>query len=90
MTTKTEMIAIIKAENPTLQVGDDEQGYTQLNAEEYEAQIEIWAEARYAKETAKAEEESAKSAVQTKLVALGLTEADLIAMGLMPKPVEPA
>jgi hypothetical protein len=30
MTTKTEMIAIIKAENPTIQVGDDEQGYTQL------------------------------------------------------------
>jgi hypothetical protein len=89
MTTKTEMIAILKAENPTLQIGDDEQGYTQLTGADYDAQIEAWAEARYLKETKKAEEETAKTALQTKLVALGLTEADLIAMGLMPKPVEP-
>ena len=57
MTTKNEMIAIIKTENPTLQVGDDEQGYTQLSANEYEAQIEAWADGRLAKE-AKAEAEA--------------------------------
>ena len=48
MTTKTEMIAIIKAENPTLQIGDDEQGYTQLNAAEYEARVLEWADSRLA------------------------------------------
>jgi hypothetical protein len=40
--------------------------------------------------TAKAKAEADKAAAQAKLLALGLTEADLIAMGLMPKPVEPA
>jgi len=33
--------------------------------------------------------ENARQEAQAKLLALGLTEADLIAMGLMPKPVEP-
>jgi len=82
MTTKTEMIAIVKAENPTLQVGDDEQGYTQLTAADYDAQIEAWAEARHLKETKKAEEETAKAAAQSKLAALGLTADDLKALGL--------
>ena len=50
MSTKAEMIAIIKAENPTLQVGDDEQGYTPLSAADYEAQIEAWADGRLAKQ----------------------------------------
>ena len=48
MTTKEEMIAIIKSENPTLQIGDDEQGYTQLNAAEYEARVLEWADSRLA------------------------------------------
>ena len=48
MTTKEEMIEIIKAENPTLQIGDDEQGYTQLNAAEYEARVLEWADSRLA------------------------------------------
>jgi len=34
MTTKNEMIEIIKAENPTLQIGDDDKGYITLSAEE--------------------------------------------------------
>jgi hypothetical protein len=83
MTTKNEMIEILKAENPDgLQIGDDKQGYTQLTAEEYEAQIEIWADARLAKETAKAEADLAKAAAQAKLAALGLTADDLKALGL--------
>ena len=48
MTTKEEIIAIIKSENPTLQIGDDEQGYTQLNAAEYEARVLEWADSRLA------------------------------------------
>ena len=70
MTTKTEMIAVIKAENPTLQVGDDEQGYTQLSAADYEAQIEAWADGRLAKEAKAAQAEAdaiAKAALLTKL-----------------------
>ena len=82
MTTKTEMIAIIKAENPTLQIGDDEQGYTQLNAEDYEAQIEAWADVRLAKETKKAEADEARATATAKLAALGLTTDDLKALGL--------
>lgn len=70
MSTKTEMIAIIKAENPTLQVGDDEQGYKPLSAADYEAQIEAWADGRLAKEAKAAQAEAdaiAKAALLTKL-----------------------
>ena len=93
MTTLNEVIQIIKAENPTIQLGDDDKGYTQLKAANYDTQILEWAKARFAKLEKAAESEKAeadKAAAQAKLVALGLTEADLIAMGLMPKPVEPA
>ena len=94
MTTLNEMIAIIKAENPTLQVGDDEQGYTQLNETDYEAQIAQWAENRLAKEAKIAAEEAEAQAVATakleaieKLTALGI---DPKALGLVieEKPVE--
>ena len=70
MSTKAEMVAIIKAENPTLQVGDDEQGYTQLSAADYEAQIEAWADGRLAKKAKATQTEAdaiAKAALLTKL-----------------------
>ena len=73
MTTKAEMITIIKAENPTLQVGNDEQGYTQLSAADYEATITQWADARLAKE---AEAEARVQAADDKaalLAKLGIT-----------------
>jgi hypothetical protein len=86
MTTLNEMIAIIKAENPTLQVGDDEQGYTQLSATDYEAQITQWAENRFAKEAKIAAEEAEAQTIATakldaveKLTALGI---DPKALGL--------
>jgi hypothetical protein len=82
MTTLNEMIAIIKAENPTLQVGDDEQGYTPITSADYEAQILEWAEARFAKQTAKEKAEAAKASAEAKLAALGLLPEDLIALGL--------
>jgi hypothetical protein len=93
MTTLNEVIEIIKAENPTIQMGDDDKGYTDLTAADYEAQILEWANARFAKLEKAAELEKAeadKAAANAKLLALGLTEADLIAMGLIPKPIEPA
>ena len=73
MTTKTEMIAIINAEYPTLQVGNDEQGYTQLSAADYEAQILDYAEARLAKEAKAAAVEQAVIDKAALLVKLGIT-----------------
>jgi hypothetical protein len=84
MTTKAEMIAILKQENPTLQIGDDERGYTNLTDADYEAQIEQWAENRLAKEAKLAEEQSladAKLNALAKLSALGLDLDDLKSLG---------
>ena len=87
MTTKKEMIEIIKAENPTLQIGDDQKGYTQLSNEEYDAVINEWATARLAKEKIKLEAQAQAQETQAKqterqsiLERLGLTadEAQLL------------
>jgi len=82
MTTLNEMIEIIKAENPTIQVGDDEQGYTELTSAEYDAQVAEWAKGRLEKLAKQAEEEaisSAKTDAIAKLTALGI---DPKALGL--------
>lgn len=83
MTTKTEMIEIIRAENPAgLRTGSDETGYTDLTVAEYEAKIIEWAEARLAKEAKIAEGElvaQAKLDAVDKLTALGI---DPKALGL--------
>jgi hypothetical protein len=85
MTTKKEIIDLLKVEFPTLQLGDEDNGYTELSADEYKAQIAEWADARLAKEQAKAEAELAR---QTKISAyekLGLTEAEIEALLPTPK-----
>ena len=82
MTTKQEMIKLIKAENPTLRTGSDEDGYVELIGEDYEAQVEVWADLRLAKEAKLAEAEAlatAKAEAVTKLTALGI---DPKALGL--------
>jgi hypothetical protein len=82
MTTLNEMIEIIKAENPTLQVGNDEQGYTQLSEAEYETQVALWAQGRLNREARQTEAESvaqAKLEAAEKLTALGI---DPKALGL--------
>ena len=73
MTTKTEMIAIIKAENPTLQIGDDEQGYTQLDAAEYEARVLEWADSRLAELEQAAAIQQAEADKAAILAKLGIT-----------------
>ena len=80
MTTKKQMIEIIKAENPTLQVGDDKNGYTELSAEEYDAVINEWADARIVKEKLQAEAETKEAERLAILNRIGLTadEAKLI------------
>ena len=82
MTTKEEMISIIKAENPTLRTGSDEDGYIELTGADYEAQVEAWADLRLAKEAKLAEAEAlatAKTDAIAKLTALGI---DPKALGL--------
>jgi hypothetical protein len=86
MTTKKEMIEIIKAEFPTLRFGDEDKGYTELLAEEYETTIAEWADARLAKLQAKADAEALR---QTKISAyekLGLTESEIEALLPISKP----
>ena len=82
MTTKSELIAALKAEYPTLKTGDDEQGYTDLSPAEYEATIESWADNVLADEAQVAEAKAlatAKSEAIDKLTALGI---DPKALGL--------
>ncbi len=50
MKTKNEIIIQLKKAHPFLRLGSEEQGYSQLNSEEYEAQINEWAEAELAKQ----------------------------------------
>jgi len=82
MTTKNEIIAALKAENPTLRAGSDEYGYVDLTPEEYEATIEDWATSRLKKADQLAEAEAlatAKTDAIVKLTALGI---DPKALGL--------
>ena len=74
MTTKNEMIEIIKAENPTLRIGDDDSGYTELSADEYETKIAEWADARLAKEARVAEAQAKVTAKAALLERLGITQ----------------
>ena len=87
MTTKQEMIEIIKGQNPTLQIGDDDSGYTQLSADEYEATIAQWANARLAKEQAKSDAEAARQIKIAAYQKLGLTETEIEALLPTPKPL---
>ena len=50
MATKANKITALKLEFPTLKVGSDEAGYTELDADEYEATIEQWADVQLADE----------------------------------------
>jgi hypothetical protein len=74
MTTKQEIIDQLKAEFPTLKFGDDNKGYTNLTAEEYEATISEWADARLAKEAEAAEAEAKAAQKAALLERLGISE----------------
>ena len=67
MTTKADKIAALKAEYPTLRVGSEEAGYTELSAEDYEATIIEWADNQLAAEAELAKAEADKEALLTKL-----------------------
>jgi hypothetical protein len=77
MTTKKEMINLLKVEFPTLRVGDEDNGYIELSADEYEAQILEWANIRLAKEAKQAEVEAKRAERQAILDRIGLTSDEL-------------
>ena len=73
MTTKAEFIAQLKAEYPTLRTGTEEDGYTDLDAAEYEATISSWADNLLADEAKAAEAKKAASDKAALLAKLGIT-----------------
>ena len=77
MATKQQFIDELKLEFPTLRRGDDDSGYTDYTAEEYESKISEWADNRIAKEAeqlAIQEAEIQKAAILNKL---GITADEL-------------
>ena len=81
MTNKTDLIAQLKSEYPTIKRQDDDE-VTELTLAEYEATIKEWADNLLATEAKVLAIQTAKSAAETKLAALGLTPDDLKAIGL--------
>jgi hypothetical protein len=73
MTTKAQLIKELKAEYPTLKIGDDEVGYNDMEASEYEATIESWAENKLADLAKALESENKEIAKATLLTKLGIT-----------------
>ena len=80
--TRDEIIADLKAKNPVMKSGNDTDGYVEFTSEEYEAQINDWADYLIEDAKIKAKVEADKAAAQAKLTALGLTKDDLKALGL--------
>jgi hypothetical protein len=71
--TINQIKAKLRLENPTLQSGNDQDGYVEITGEEYDNIIDNWADeiiAKQAKETAKEEAILAKAAL---LERLGIT-----------------
>jgi hypothetical protein len=75
--TLNEMIKVIETENPTLQLGNDKDGYTQMSKSDYDATIADWAAARLSKENKIDAEKAAKASAIAKLTALGLTSEEI-------------
>lgn len=74
MKTKEQLIAELKTEFPTLQTGNDQDGYVQLSVDEYDATILQWADVRLAEAKAKADAELKVQAKAELLERLGITE----------------
>ena len=70
MKTKTEITAALKAKPPVLRVGNDDDGYTELDAQAYEVKITEWTDAVYAEEVA---QNSIIAQRQALLARLGIT-----------------
>lgn len=77
-----EKIAKLKEEYPVLTKAINDQTI-ELNAEEYDATIQSWAENELAKEEAEALALEKKTNAEAKLAALGLTPEDIKALGII-------
>jgi hypothetical protein len=82
MKTKNQLIQEFELEYPTLRIGNDEEGYTELSDADYTATIESWADRQIAKDQAQQETQDKREAALSKLAPLGLTAEDLKALGL--------
>ena len=81
MTTKTQIIARLKTENP--KAFENVNGVqTEITGAAYDALVSQWADVELAKETEATATAAAKASAEAKLVALGLTVDDLKALGL--------
>lgn len=74
MKTKLEIIAELKAQYPTLRTGDEENGYTDLEATEYNATIDGWADNAMIEETKLAEAEQVATDKAALLAKLGISQ----------------
>lgn len=84
MATKADLITQLKAENPTMTATINGESI-ELSKAEYEKACSDWADMQLAKQAAEleaAKEAAALKTVTAKLAALGLTTADLQALGL--------
>ena len=73
MTTKAEFIIQLKAEHPTLRVGDETMGYTDLSPTDYAVTIEAWADNQLAAEAKAADAEQSATDKTALLAKLGIT-----------------
>jgi hypothetical protein len=73
MTTKAQLMKELKAEYPTLKIGDDETGYVEMEATEYESTIQLWAESKLADLAKISESENKETAKAALLTKLGIT-----------------
>ena len=80
MKTKAEITAALKADYPVLKIGNDDDGYKELDAKAYEAKIAQWADAVYAEEVAQAEAVAKEAKKQEVLAKLGLTTDEVAAL----------
>ena len=87
MKTKNEIITQLKIENPTIRVGSDQVGYTELTLEEYDATILEWADFELEKANKETERANIKATKIAAYEKMGLTQAEIDA--LMPPDPEP-
>jgi len=73
MVTKTEMVTTLKAENPTLRIGNESVGYTELSKAEYDSTISLWADNTLTRLADEAEADAAATQKAALLARLGIT-----------------
>jgi hypothetical protein len=73
MTTKAQKITALKAEFPSIRVGSDEIGYTELVGKDYDDLIAEWADNAIAKEQAEIDQAAKEAARLAILEKLGIT-----------------